>query len=129
MNSITFKPVGLPAGTNYIVSIASVTKSAIAPDTVTMEIPSGKYTYSYSAIPCGYPNQVKQTSITSNETIPLQFVKSVSTCNCQKVTTSTSVPPTFPPPKTMADYISYSLAAVFLGAAGVISYKFYKLKH
>ena len=124
MNTLTFRPVGLPSGFNYIVSVASVTKSGVSPNTVSISIPSGSYTYSYSSIACGYPNQVSKITVSSNQTVPLTFVKSVtSPCNCQQITQSTSLQPS-----SIQTYLNYSIAGVFLAAAGIIGYKFYKLK-
>lgn len=126
MVTVTFNPMGLPSGVTYLVSIAGISKNGVSPESVNFNIPTGDFTYSYSAIQCGYPNRVNKITITSNQTVPIQFVKSqVKPCNCQKIPTSTSVSPVT---STNQNYINYGLLATFLGAFGILGYKFYKLK-
>lgn len=132
MVTVTFNPIGLPSGVTYLVSMAGMSKNGISPHPVNFTIPTGNYTYSYSAIPCGYPNIVQKITVASNQTLPIMFTKSATLpCSCQKLPTSTTVKPVSPATSTVINpqtYINYGLLATFLGAAGILGYKFYKLK-
>lgn len=73
MYIVTFTPVTIPDGTDYTVEMAGITKTATAPKTISMSVPSGYYTYTYASAQCGYSPVSQTTDVSSNKSVPLIF--------------------------------------------------------
>ena len=73
MYIVTFTPVAIPDGTDYTVEMSGITKTATAPNPISISVPSGHYTYTYASAQCGYSPVNRTIDVSSNRSVPLIF--------------------------------------------------------